>query len=76
MDAGSGPAQNAVIEVTLKTMLSIAENGHEQPFEQIGICSECASFVKLIACIENPAVIAKILAHLNDQTDEISWRPG
>jgi hypothetical protein len=29
------------------------------------MCSECASFVKLIASIEDPAVIRKILARLH-----------
>ena len=48
-------------------MLSIAENGHEQPFEQTSICSECACFVKIIASIEDPAEIKQILAHLDQR---------
>jgi hypothetical protein len=42
----------------------ITGNGQKEPFEPTNICSECASFVKLIASIEDPAVILKILAHL------------
>jgi len=41
--------------------------GHEQPFEQTSICSECACFVKIIASIEDPAVINQILAHLDEK---------
>ena len=32
----------------------------------IETCSECGGNVKIIACIEDPAVIQKILAHLDD----------
>ncbi len=45
-------------------MPSIAENGQLRSFEQTDKRSECASFVKIIASIEDPAVIQKILAHL------------
>lgn len=31
----------------------------------IETCSECGGDVRIIACIENPAVISKILAHLD-----------
>ena len=31
-------------------------------------CDICGKKVKLIACIEDPVVIKKILAHLKDQT--------
>jgi hypothetical protein len=44
----------------------IAATGHEQSFEQTNKRSECASFVKVIASIEDPTVIQKILAHLDD----------
>jgi hypothetical protein len=40
--------------------------GQEQSFEQTKISREFASFIKVIASIEDPAVIQKILAHLND----------
>jgi hypothetical protein len=40
--------------------------GHEQSFEQTAIGREFASFTKVIASIEDPAVIQKILAHLDD----------
>jgi hypothetical protein len=40
--------------------------GHEQSFEQTSKHSECASFVMVIASIEDPAVIQKILAQLDD----------
>jgi hypothetical protein len=33
----------------------------------IETCSECGGDVKIIACIEDPAVIQKILAHLDDR---------
>jgi hypothetical protein len=32
----------------------------------VAICSECGGDVKIIASIEDPAVIQKILAHLDD----------
>jgi hypothetical protein len=47
--------------------LCIAGLGHQQPFEQTSICSECACFVKIIASIEDPEVIRKILAHLDEK---------
>jgi len=37
----------------------MAVNGHEQSFEQTNKRSESASFVKVIASIEDPAVIQK-----------------
>jgi hypothetical protein len=40
--------------------------GHEQSFEQTNIGREFASFIKVIASIEDPAAIQKILAHLDD----------
>ena len=33
----------------------------------IETCSECGGAVKIIACIEDPVVITKILAHLNEK---------
>ncbi len=33
----------------------------------IETCSECGGAVKVIACIEDPVVINKILAHLNEK---------
>ena len=33
----------------------------------IETCSQCGGMVKIIACIEDPAVIKKILTHLNQQ---------
>ena len=33
----------------------------------IETCRKCGGKVRVIVCIEDPAVIAKILAHLNDQ---------
>jgi hypothetical protein len=44
---------------------TISENGQEQSFEQTNTCSECASLIKLIASIEDPAVIKQILTHLD-----------
>ena len=40
--------------------------GHEQSFEQTYIGREFAGFINVIASIEDPAVIQKILAHLED----------
>jgi hypothetical protein len=40
--------------------------GHEQSFEQTNKRSECDRFVKVIASIEDPAVIQKILFHVDD----------
>jgi hypothetical protein len=48
-------------------MLLIAENGQLRSFEQTDKRNECASFVKIIASIEDPAVINQILAHLNEK---------
>ena len=47
---------------------AIAANGQYRSFEKTNKRSECASFVKIIASIEDPAVIQKILAHLDDNT--------
>ncbi len=33
----------------------------------IETCSECGGSVKVIACIEDPVVVKKILAHLNEK---------
>ena len=44
----------------------ISASGQEQSFEKTNKRSECASFVKVIASIEDPVVIQKILAHLDD----------
>jgi hypothetical protein len=40
--------------------------GQERSFEQTNKRSDCASFVKVIASFEDPVVIQKILAHLDD----------
>jgi len=34
----------------------------------IETCSHCGGAVKIIACIEDPMVIEKVLTHLNKQT--------
>jgi hypothetical protein len=47
--------------------LRYAGVGQEQSFEQPNIGHEFASFIKVIASIEDPAVIQKILAHLDDK---------
>jgi hypothetical protein len=39
----------------------------------IETCDHCGGAVKIIACIEDPAVIEKILTHLNKQT--VSAKP-
>jgi hypothetical protein len=47
-------------------LLRIAGPGHGQSSEQINIGRECASFIKVIASIEDLAVIQKVFAHLDD----------
>ncbi len=34
----------------------------------IEVCSKCGGAVKVIACIEDPVVIKKILTHLKEET--------
>ena len=46
--------------------------GHEQSFEQTYIGREFASFIKVIARIEDPAVIQKILAHLDKKAASVA----
>jgi hypothetical protein len=46
--------------------------GHEQSFEQTNIGREFASFIKVIASIEDPAVIQKILAHLDKKAASVA----
>jgi hypothetical protein len=41
----------------------------------IEICQQCGGAVKVIACIEDPMVIRKILDHLKDKADTISYAP-
>jgi hypothetical protein len=41
----------------------------------IQTCSKCGGAVKVIACIEDPAVIEKILAHLNEKTVPVQAAP-
>ena len=40
--------------------------GQQQSFEQPNVGHEFASFIKVIASIEDPVVMSKILAHLDD----------
>ena len=37
----------------------------------IEICERCAGTVKIVACFEDPAVIERILVHLNDKTPSV-----
>ena len=41
----------------------------------IQTCSACGGAVKVIACIEDPAVIEKILAHLNEKAPPLQAPP-
>ena len=41
----------------------------------IETCSKCGGAVKVIACIEDPAVIEKILAHLNEKALPVQALP-
>jgi hypothetical protein len=38
-------------------------------------CSKCGSAVKLIACIEDPVIIDKILTHLNEKALPVQAPP-
>jgi hypothetical protein len=49
------------------SVLFCSEFGHKRSFEQTNKRSDCASFVKTIASIEDPAVINQILAHLDEK---------
>ena len=42
-------------------------SGQLRSFEQANNCSECSSFVEIIVSIEDPIVIQKILAHLDEK---------
>ena len=55
--------------------LPMTANGHLRSFEQPNKRSECASLVKIIASIEDPAVINKILAHLDEKAATIRLPP-
>jgi hypothetical protein len=55
--------------------LPIAAPGHEQSFEQTNKRSECASFVKIIASIEDPQIIRKILAYLDAKSFPVDLLP-
>ena len=37
----------------------------------IEICKKCQGHVKIIACIEDPVVIEKILAHLKNKEEKV-----
>ena len=44
-------------------------NGEERVFKiDIETCCHCGGAVKIIACIEDPRIIEKILTHLNKKT--------
>jgi len=46
--------------------------GHKQSFEQTKKRSECANFVRIIASIEDPMVIRKILTHLDEKAPSVA----
>jgi hypothetical protein len=56
----------AVVGLVQISTLYIAGLGQEQSFAQTTIGREFASFTKVIASIEDPMVIRKILAHLDE----------
>jgi hypothetical protein len=60
-------SREAELNRACPSVLICSQFGHKQSFEQTNKRSECASFVKVIASIEDPLVIRKILAHLNDK---------
>ncbi len=41
-----------------------------KPSQAIEVCDICGKKVKVIACIEDPVVIKKILTHLKEQTPD------
>lgn len=47
-------------------MLRMAVLGHERSFKQTILADKSTCSVKIIACIEDSAVIKNILAHLDD----------
>jgi hypothetical protein len=51
-----------------------SEFGHKRSFEQTNKRSECACIVKIIASIEDPLVINKILAQFNDKVASAETR--
>jgi hypothetical protein len=48
--------------------------GHKPTFMQTDIGRECTSFVRIIASIEDPMVIQKILAHLDEKAVSAATR--
>jgi len=58
-------SQKAELSQACLSMLFSSEFGQLRSFEQTNTCSEYAGSIKLIASIEDPAVIKKILAHLD-----------
>jgi prephenate dehydratase len=57
-------SQKAELNQARFSVLFCSEFGQLRSFEQTNKRSECASFVKIIASIEDPVVIRKILGHL------------
>ena len=49
--------------------------GQKPPFEQTSICRKCGSAVRIIASIEDPVVIRKILAHLDAKATHAGLLP-
>jgi hypothetical protein len=62
--------QKAELNQACLSVLICSGFGQKQSFKQTNIGREFASFFKVISNIEDPAVIPKILAHLDD--NEIS----
>jgi hypothetical protein len=58
-------SQKAELNQACLSVLICSGFGHLRSFEQANTCNDHAGSIKLIASIENPAVIKKILAHLD-----------
>jgi hypothetical protein len=63
----SGPAHKTALQQPLISVPLITAHGHKQPLEQTSNFRDCGGDVRIIASIEDPAVINQILAHLDQR---------
>jgi hypothetical protein len=68
-------SQKAELNRACFSVLFCSEFGQEQSFEQSNIGREFASFTNVIGSIEDPMVIRKILAHLDDKARSATTGP-
>ncbi len=62
------------IECVLGTWMS-QNASRDQRLADIETCRECSGALKVIACIEDPVVIQKILDHLKDKAETTAHTP-